>query len=128
MRAGVLPSRAMATAAATETTTLERVGRWIETDPVLTGVRKNRALKVGLTPFQPSGVDLAAAAVARGVCMDGRPNQIALALPRGQSPLPLFLGVYFALGRATGTLPLKGSVAVSTRDHELRRTLATIRA
>lgn len=116
----------MATAATSQTTILDRVGRWIETDPILAGLR-TQALKVGLRLFQPSGVDLAAAVISRGVCFDGRPNQIALALPRGQNPLPLFLGVYFALGRATSRLPLKGSVAVSTLDQELRRMLATIR-
>src|SRR5581483_886084 len=115
----------MATAATAETTTaLERLGRWIDTDPILTGLR-GRALKVGLGFFIPSGVDLAAAAVARGVCLDGRPNEVAIALPRGGSPLPLFLGIYFALGRAVGKLPLKGSVAVSTRDPGLRRILAS---
>ena len=115
----------MATAATAETiTALERLGHWIDTDPILTGFR-NRVLKVGLGFFQPSGVDLAVAAVARGVCLDGRPTQVAIALPRGGSPLPLFLGIYFAVGRAVGKLPLKGSVAISTRDPELRRILAS---
>jgi hypothetical protein len=113
----------MATAATAEITALERLGHWIDTDPILTGFR-DRALKVGLGFFQPSGVDLAAAAVARGVCLDGRPNQIAIALPRGGSPLPLFLGVYFSAGRRLGKLPLKGSVAISSRDPELRQILA----
>jgi hypothetical protein len=116
----------MATAAATRTTTFERVGRWVETDPILTGLRDG-ALRVGLPLFQPSGVDLAAAAVARGVCLDGRPNEVALAIPRGANPLPLFLAVYFALGRATSKLPLKGSVSVSTRDQELRQILNAVR-
>lgn len=114
----------MAIAATSDTTTaLERLGHWIDTDPILADFR-NRALKVGLGFFAPSGVDLAVAAVARGVCLDGRPNQVAIALPRGGSPLPLFLGIYFAVGRAVGKLPLKGSVAISTRDPELRRILA----
>jgi hypothetical protein len=114
----------MATAATAEITALERLGHWIDTDPILTAFR-DRALKVGLGFFQPSGVDLAAAAVSRGVCLAGRPNQIAIALPRGGSPLPLFLGVYFSAGRRLGKLPLKGSVAVSTRDPELRQILAS---
>src|SRR5207248_605925 len=63
---------------------------------------------------------------ARGVCLDGRPNQIAVAVPRGGSRLPLFLGIYFAVGRTVGKLPLKGSVAVSTRDPQLREILATV--
>lgn len=113
----------MATAATAETTALDQLGHWIDTDPILTGFR-DRGLKVGLGFFQPSGVDLAAAAVARGVCLDGRPNQVAIAVPRGGSPLPLFLGVYFAVGRGLGKLPLKGSVAISTRNPELRPILA----
>src|SRR5258708_18366298 len=110
----------MATAATAEITTLERLGHWIDTDPILTGFRE-RALKVGLGFFIPSGVDLAVAAVARGVCLDGRPNQVAIALPRGGTRLPLFLGIYFAVGRAGGKLPLKGSIAISSRDPDLRR-------
>lgn len=113
----------MATAATTKITALDRLGYWIDTDPILIGFRE-RAMKVGLGFFQPSGVDLAAAAVARGVCLDGRPNQVAIALPRGGSPLPLFLGIYFAVGRGLGKLPLKGSVAIATRDPELRPILA----
>lgn len=116
----------MAMATAAEGTVSERVARWVDADPILTALR-TRAFKVGLASIEPSGVDLIAAAVARRVCFDGQPEAIALAVPRGRTRLPLFLAVYFAIGRTTASLPLHGSVALSTRDQELRAILDSTR-
>src|SRR3954470_21025767 len=117
---------AMATATAAGGTVLERLARSIEADEVLSALRVRR-FKLGLAAIEPSGVDLIAAVVARRVCVGGGPGTIALAVPRGRTRLPLFLAVYFAVGRGTGQLPVHGSVALSTRDQALRLMLDKIR-
>lgn len=116
----------MATATAAEGTALDRIAKWVEADPILAAMRR-RSFKLGLASIEPSGVDLIAAAIARRVCVDGRPEAIALAVPRGRTRLPLFLAAYFGIGRVIGLLPLHGSVALSTRDQELRTILDNIR-
>jgi hypothetical protein len=78
-------------------------------------------------------VDLAAAALTREMLLRMRANGIAFAVPRGQHPLSLFLGLYMALGRLPGDngrsfLPLLGSVAVFSTDMRLRELAPKLRA
>jgi hypothetical protein len=90
-------------------------------------------VKLGLDLLRPSGVDRAAAALTREMLIRRRVEGVAFALPRGQHPLPLFLGLYMALGRLHGEngrsfLPLLGSVAVFSTDMRLRELAPKLRA
>jgi len=101
-------------------------------DPVLDYLGQG-GLKLDLTPLTPSGVDLAAAALTREMLNQGRVKAAAFALPRGQHPLVLFLGLYLALGRLSAGgdrsfLPLLGSVGVFSTDHKLRELAPRLRA
>jgi len=105
---------------------------WDESDPVLAFLARG-GLKQELTPLRPSGVDLAAAALTREMLMRGRAHAIGFALPRGQHPLPLFMGLYLAIGRLSpdgerSYLPLLGSVGVFSTDLRLRELAPRLRA
>lgn len=114
----------VATTAASETA-LTYISRWVEGDPILSALREGR-VRSNLSAIEPSGVDLVAAAVARCAIHPNGPRQVALALPRGSTTLPIFLGLYFALGRANGVLRLNGCVSVASRDKAFRDLLRTI--
>jgi hypothetical protein len=102
-----------------------------QNDPILAFLADG-GLKDDLTPLKPSGVDLAAAALTREMLNRGHSQRIAFALPRGQHPLPLFLGLYLALGRlcldgCRSFLPLLGSVGVFSTDQRLRELAPRLR-
>jgi hypothetical protein len=115
----------MKTESAPTDTPLKHLMKPIESDPTL-ALFRGGAVRLGLRPLLPSGVDLAAAIVARCALFESGPRAVALALPRGRSCLPLFLGLYFAIGRLTEELPLSGSIAISTRDIEHRSLLGQV--
>jgi hypothetical protein len=103
-----------------------------QNDPILAFLAHG-GLKDDLTPLKPSGVDLAVAALTREMLNRGHSQRIAFALPRGQHPLPLFLGLYLALGRLCldgrrSFLPLLGSVGVFSTDPRLRELAPRLRA
>ena len=76
----------------------------------------------------PSGVDLAACALARRVICDHSSRGVAVALPRGAQQLHFLVGLYLTLGRLDNHLPFHGSVLVSTNDMSLRPLAAKLRS
>ena len=100
---------------------LERLNPVIRTDRVLNRVLADGLLRAGYQKVAPSGLDAVACACARTVIAPTR--SVALAVPRGRSPLPVMVGIYLALSRViVGRLAggICGSVAVSTTRTELR--------
>lgn len=110
-------------------------------DLVDTRVRGDRVLdflaagnvRTGLDRCVPSAVDLAAAAMARGVVTAPQLPALALALPRGHSRVPFVIGLHLALGRLPdgerdSYLPFTGSVALATLDLELRELARSLKA
>jgi hypothetical protein len=75
----------------------------------------------------PSGVDLAACALARRVICDHSSRSVAVALPRGAQQVHFLVGLYLTLGRLDSHLPFQGSVVVSTNDMGLRPLAAKLR-
>jgi hypothetical protein len=97
-------------------------------DPVAASIFGDRKLWVGDERLRPSGLDLVACAAVRTVLADPT-GAVALAIPRGSSPLAVLLGVYLisarVLMRHVGS-GQRGSVAVSTRRTELRDIAASL--
>jgi hypothetical protein len=96
---------------------VERLRQRIANDRVLQEFTDNRKLAVGTARLTPSGVDLAACALA-GTVLRTEDCSIALAIPRGQHGLAVIVGAY--LGRLQEERHRPGSVAVLTRSPALR--------
>ena len=93
----------------------------IRADRVLNHVLGAGLLRADHQKVAPSGLDAVACACARAVV--SAPRSVAMAVPRGCSPLPVMVGMYLALARViVGKLAggICGSVAVSTTRTELR--------
>ena len=96
-------------------------------DMVLDYLRRGKT-RTGLDDvIFPSGVDLAACALARRVICDRASRSVAVALPRGAQQLHFLVGLYLTLGRLDNHLPFHGSVVVSTNDMSLRPLAAKLR-
>ena len=91
-------------------------------DPVVTKVFGDGNVWVGDERMRLSGLDWVACAIARTVLPDPT-SSVAVAVPRGLSPLPVLVGLYLVsarlLMRRAGS-GLCGSIAVSTQRTELR--------
>lgn len=100
---------------------LARLAPIVSADPVRNHVLGGGLLRHNFEKVALSGLDTIACAAARAVV--GSPRSVALAVPRGRSPLPVLVGTYLALSRVIiGKLAggICGSVAVSTRRTDLR--------
>jgi hypothetical protein len=122
-------------------TTVSRVASVVETNPLLDwllddggGDRAMRdlvgsvKLRVGAEKVVPSGLDLVACGAARSV-LSNPAGTIAIAIPRGLSPLPVLIGVHLVIARVVMRRrggDFCGSVAVSTQRTELRQLAAGI--
>src|SRR3954452_9563173 len=98
-----------------------RLNAAVRADWVLRHVGGDARLWAGNTKVIPSGLDVIASEVARTVIAS--PRSVALAVPRGRSPLPVMLGMYLTISRVIigqRTSAICGSVAVSTTRTELR--------
>lgn len=91
----------------------------IGADKILKGVLADGFLWCQDRRVRASGLDVLACVIARSVIVE--PSSVAFALPRGQHPLPVMLGLYLAICRAGKlTSSISGSIAVSTTRTELR--------
>jgi hypothetical protein len=108
--------------ATSQDTELEHLLAIAENDRVVSGILGDGKLWVGSERLRPSGLDLIACAAVRSVLAEAT-GAIALAVPRGRSPLPVLLGLYLVIARVVmrraGT-GVCGSVAISTQRTELR--------
>lgn len=97
---------------------LEKGGR----DPIVANILSHGKLWVGDQRLRPSGLDRIACAAARTVLADPT-GSVALAVPRGTSPLPVLVGLYLVSARVVMRrlgAGVCGSVAISTQRTELR--------
>jgi hypothetical protein len=103
---------------------IDRLRTRIDRDEILVQLAEKRNLAVGPHKLIPSGVDLAACALAATVYRKDE-GSVALALPRGQHGLAAIVGAYLARVQESRRHP--GSVAVLTRSTSLRRIVADLR-
>ncbi|MFL6143199.1 MAG: hypothetical protein ACJ72N_15210 [Labedaea sp.] len=91
-------------------------------DRVAANILGDDKLWVGDQRLRPSGLDRIACAAARVVLSDPT-GAVALATPRGTSPLPVLVGLYLVSARVVRRRlggGMCGSVAISTQRTELR--------
>lgn len=109
---------------------VESVRDWASKDVMLGVLRRVRTVgRLGAEPLlRPGGIDAVACMLARSVLGGGGSNEVAFALPRGSSPLPVLLGLYIALwnnaraakAREFGHFHSAASVSVATGRTDLR--------
>ena len=102
--------------------TVDELFKTLGHDPVVTKVFGDGNVWVGDERMRLSGLDWIACAIARTV-LPHPTASVAVAVPRGLSPLPVLVGLYLVsarlLMRRAGS-GLCGSIAVSTQRTELR--------
>jgi DNA-binding transcriptional regulator YdaS (Cro superfamily) len=107
----------------------ELLAEEVEVEDMVLDYLRGGKMRIGLDDvIFPSGVDLAACALARRVICDHSSRSVAVALPRGAQQVHFLVGLYLTLGRLDNHLPFHGSVLVSTNDMSLRPLAAKLRS